>query len=375
MSSVLPVFILSMILALISELISVYKVDENGGRIYLKRDWIIYGMMSIVLAAFAGLRVSGNDTSAYLHAYRLTNGSIDALSEMDLSLGNNPGYKITCIFLKMFHVSEQNFLMIFALITVCISLWFIGKYSENRAFSVFLYLSIGGYGLTFAAIKQSLAIAICLVATDRAIQKKWLSFVLLVLLASTFHPYSLMYLIVPFIEFSPWTKKTYGMLAIFAVAGISLQSMIGTIVEITSMMGEEYTASSFSGDGVNPFRLAVLWVPILLSFLVKRWLRESKDREKNVIINLAMLNAEIMFIALFGTANYFARLANYFVVFQTLALPSLFKYFTFSSKIILGGGAFLGYCFYLYYSYGIVYGGFDTIYRFISVLEYLRTAF
>ena len=39
-----------------------------------------------------------------------------------------------------------------------------------------------------------------------------------------------------------------------------------------------------------------------------------------------------MFIALFGTANYFARLANYFLIFQTLALPWMLSYFDYKSK-------------------------------------------
>lgn len=375
MSSVFPVFITGLALALVSEFFSVYKITEQDGRVYLRRDWVVYGIMSIILAGFVGLRISGNDTFAYVHAYRLAEPSLSAISEVDLSLGNNPGFKISNIILRTYGVSEQNFLMIFALITVCSSLWFIGKYSENRVFSVFLYLTMGGYEFSFAAIKQAVAIAICLVATDRAIRKKWFSFVFFVLLASTFHPYSLMYLVVPFLKFSPWTKRTYFMLAIFGAMGMGLQSLLGTIIDITTMMGEEYSANTFSGDGVNPFRLAVLWVPVLLSFLARKWLSESENREKNILLNLAILNAEIMFIALFGTANYFARLANYFVIFQTLALPSLFKYFTSSGRLLLGGGAFLGYLFYWYYSYGVVYGGFDTVYRFISVVEYLSTIF
>ena len=32
-----------------------------------------------------------------------------------------------------------------------------------------------------------------------------------------------------------------------------------------------------------------------------------------------------MFVGLFGTANYFARLANYFLIFQSQALPWILK--------------------------------------------------
>ena len=39
------------------------------------------------------------------------------------------------------------------------------------------------------------------------------------------------------------------------------------------------------------------------------------------IAGMAMLNGLIMFVGLFGTANYFARLANFFLPAQVVVLP------------------------------------------------------
>ncbi|WRK55994.1 EpsG family protein [Coprobacillaceae bacterium CR2/5/TPMF4] len=94
-----------------------------------------------------------------------------------------------------------------------------------------------------------------------------MSFVLWVLIASTFHPYSLMYLIIPFLNFEPWSGKTYLFLIIFLIIGLSLQPLLGTVVDITTMLGEEYDATTFTGEGINIFRLAVVWVPVVISFL------------------------------------------------------------------------------------------------------------
>ena len=73
---------------------------------------------------------------------------------------------------------------------------------------------------------------------------------------------------------------------------------------------------SFAGAGVNLFRFLVVSAPIALSFLVRDEIEKQSTRNDMLIFNLSMLNAEIMFVALFGTANYFARLANYFLIFR-----------------------------------------------------------
>ena len=68
-----------------------------------------------------------------------------------------------------------------------------------------------------------------------------------------------------------------------------------------------------------------------------------------MIINLSMMNSVIMFIGLFGTANYFARLANYFLIFQCLALPMILQQFTASSERQLRFLSVAGFLAYFYY--------------------------
>src|SRR5699024_824095 len=94
-------------------------------------------------------------------------------------------------------------------------------------------------------------------------------------------------------------------------------------------------------------------------------------RISNYIINLTMVNAMVMFVGLFGTANYFARLANYFLIFQSLSLPLLFNYFTKQSKRVLIVAAILCYFLFFYYENTIANGRFDDVYQFIKVFDYI----
>lgn len=290
---------------------------------------------------------------------------------LDLSLGSNPGFNILNTILKTIGFSTQDFLMIYAVVTVGIYFWFVRKYSDNIWLSVFLFFTMGCYTFTMAAIKQCVAVAFCLVGIDRLLREKKISFVFWILLASTFHPYSLMYLIAPFLMFKPWTNKTYILLAVFGLIGLGIQPLLGTVVDITTMLGEEYDAATFTGEGINIFRLAVVWVPVIVSFFVRKYLREANAKKDNLILNLTILNAEIMFIGLFGTANYFGRLANYFLIFQALCLPHLFNGFTTRSKNIITIICVI--CFLLYFYYAnVINQYFDNSFYSVSFLSYIR---
>jgi len=181
-----------------------------------------------------------------------------------------------------------------------------------------------------------------------------------------------MYLLVPLLMFKPWTKMTYWMLAAFGAAGVLMQPLMGTIISITTMLGEEYDAASFGGEGVNPFRLAVVAVPAVLAFMTRRVIWKKNDRVMNLMVNLVMLNAAIMFVALFGTANYFARLANYFLIFQCITIPWLFSNFDRETRKWLIPAAVVCYVAYFYYA-NVINQHFDSGFSSVTLMEWLRS--
>ena len=191
-------------------------------------------------------------------------------------------------------------------------------------------------------------------------------------IAELFHPYSFIYLVVPFLAFRPWSQHTGLLLAGTLVMALSLSRFMGAIGDLTDAMGFDYSENEFSGAGVNIFRVIVVWVPLVLSYICRRQLHYSQNRVQNMIINLSMMNSVIMFIGLFGTANYFARLANYFLIFQCIALPMILQQFTASSEGQLRILSELGFVGYFYYAEAVANGSFDNDYAFISVADFFR---
>ena len=322
----------------------------------------------ILLAGFAGLRTHCNDTGAYRHGYELINER--SWEASDKSVGSNPLFNWVNYQLKMRGVSTQNFLMFWAFLTVGCYIAFVHRYSANYSLTIFLLFTTGCFTFAFAGIKQAAAVGIAVIAVMFALRKKWLLFLAGVAVATLIHPYALMYLLVPFMEFRPWTKKTYWMLTIFLAAGFLLRPLLGTVVNITTLLGEEYTVTSFAGEGVNIFRVLVCNVPLVLSYIYRKKLFADSSTAENLMINLTMLNGAIMFVGLFGTANYFARLANYFLIFQSLSLPWMLKKIGGRDRKMLTALMVLGFLAYFYYA-NVLAIPFDQDFARLSLPEYL----
>lgn len=372
MSKLLPVVLFSLFMAVLSHKYSGY--DYING-VYYRKERLFYTIMSIAMILFVGLRTYYNDTTTYLHGYNRLEVEPGWQKTIEwIKIGSNPGFVFTQSVLKELNASENTFLLVFAVFTVGTTIWFYRKYSCNFWITILLFFSISGYTFHMAAIKQCTAMTFCLLATDRAINKKYVQFVIFVLLGSLFHPYALMYLIVPFLFFRPWSRYTLILLMIFGLVGVSLEGLLGTMLNVTDMLGENYNSASFMGEGINPIRLLVVAVPSVLALIVKDQIGEKEERDQYIIMNLTMLNAEIMFVALFGTANYFGRLANYFVPFQALSIPWLLKHFDRRGKSTMTFLAVSGYSLYFVYSQAIN-ERFDACFFGISLWDYLKDCF
>lgn len=379
MWELVPIFSLSCALAWFSHMFSNYnRLNEK----YERKENAIYIFLTIAMTLFVCLRTKYNDTTTYLETYiYLTPSDVgfwENLTSINwLKIGDNPLMHFMTIALKHANFSTQQYLSFFAILTVPVYMWFIRKYTDNIFFSVFLMFVIGPYIFALAAIKQSWAMALLAIATDREINKKHSRFVFWVLLACTVHAYSWLYFVLPFLKFKPWSKKTYWTLLVFGFLGVALSLSMNGILNISSFLGDEYSAEEMSGAGVNVFRFGVTAMPLVLSFIFRRKIEtDTYDETDNLIINASILHGELMFIALFGTANYFARLANYFQIFAMISMPKLIRYFDKRYRSIIFLIAMILYIIFFYYNNTISgYNTFDISFDRLTINEFFKTIF
>ena len=375
LTSLWMLFFVSMVCVIISKSRNIYNIDENGREVCIFKDKFFYYIATIIMSLFIGLRLWCNDTGTYRETYDyLISATGPILDGISWDIGDSPAFAILNTILKHIGFSSQSFLMFYAVITVALYMWFLHKYSSDFAMSVFLLWTMGVYLFAAAGMRQAVAIAIGLLGIDAFFRRKYIAFVLWIAFAALFHPYVLLFLLTPIMTYSPWTSKTAWMFGIFALMGVTLQSLVGTLLSLTTMMGKNYDSDAFSGEGVNVFRLLVVWAPILLSFLIRQLMKESSDICNNLFMNFSMLNASIMFVALFGTANYFARLANYFLIFQTMSLPWMIEFFDYENKKLLNVIIVICYLLYFVFAYMIL-TPFNSYFAKMTITEYMSSIF
>ena len=163
----------------------------------------------LILSLLSGLRTSYNDTYTYIKSfiYRVTDNFSDLVLHMEQALGDNPGFYLYQYIIIVFISNDpQVFLFLSALITNIFFVFFYKKYSPTFAFSLFLYFTSGLFILGMAAIKQMMATAIIFWAISFFLKNKHITFIFLILIASTIHPFSLFYFIVYLVNSKVWTK-------------------------------------------------------------------------------------------------------------------------------------------------------------------------
>ena len=356
---------------LLAWLISRTVVGHAGLPETRMKDRICYFLIFCVLSLFLGLRIKYNDTFVYVKSYESFPTFPDFWKTFDSKLGANPGFSIVTAWLKTKDVSSFGFTLLYEAIYIAAVLYFLKKHNYDLMLSLFLFFATNSYSASAAAIKQAISVAFAILAVDAAIERKWIKYAVLLLIASTFHPYVLLYGFLPILFFKPWTKMTYILLGVTIVVGFTLESMLGTIVDIASLIGDNYEAEGFIGDGISIFRVLVANMPLVLSFVFKKSMFRNNDREQNVMINLAMINGAIMFVGLFGNPIYFSRLATYFTFFQCMAIPVLLRGLAPGNRKFFTVATVVGYGLFFVYA-NVIAQSFDAEFSRITLLQYLK---
>lgn len=351
---------------------------EYRDRVLLQKkgrlDRLFTFLLILLLGTFCGLRTWYNDTVTYLQMFNGAVSVSEFFSSGEADLAHGWGFELLTCIIKELGFTSQDYLMFYSFLTVTPYVLFVRRYCPNFIFGVFLMFTTGFYSFALAAIKQCMATGLCLLAVMAALDRKWVRYGILLGLAVLFHPYAIIYLLVPLLMFRPWTVKTYLAIVLFVMVGFGLESLLGTILDITAMLGAEYDETSFIGEGVNTFRVLVSFMPLMLSIPYRKMLFQDTGRTEHLLFNLSMIHALLMFVGLFGTANYFARLANYFLPAVVVVLPWMLNKLYYRHRSFLKSACVVGYLGYFYYE-NAVKQNFDSHISQVSLWDYITSHF
>lgn len=352
---------------------------QSGRHHFMWKKSDIFIIITIVWAGcFSFLRNTYNDSENYIYDFlNLTSPLDQFLAETNLlKVGSNPLFSLYQTIVKTFTDDFHIFFFFPAMLNSIVVIKYYKRYSSNVAFSLLIFYSVGTYVMYIAAMKQSIAIAILLIALPYAIDRKYVKFYLLVFVAMLFHTHAFVFLAVPFFFGKPWGKVTWLLLAAVLISMATYDVTFGTIMNAALSMGINIVDwELFDGHSIHPIRVIVYWIPALFALFFSRRLFADSSREENLFANLSIGAALILTIGLKQGANLFARMAAYYEVAMGITLPWMIrKIFNRRSANLVIGIAVVMYFGYFLYEFGVSkdFGGGYTA---ISIWEFITSLF
>lgn len=373
MTKILPIIIGAFFWAWMTEQTTMGKYGA-GGRQHIQNRFFFF-MLVLTLALPVALRRSYNDTGAYINSFLSAPTLGELLSGEKLHLLGNPLFRVYESLIRTITDNHMIFFLFPAMFVQFSYMRFIRKHSHSLVIGVGLYLFLGTYTFSIAAMKQVWAMAILLYAVDALIERRHTRFFLLVGLAFLFHTYAIAFLILPLFTSKPWTIRTF--LLLFAVLFVmrNFESVIGSFLDFANESGKNVSEEEVLGTaGLNPIRVAVYAVTPLFALLFRKYLFfDREDREHCVLVNMSILTVAIMAIGLVSAANMFARMGQYFEFGLICSLPWMIKK-TFnrqSAQIVM---ALAVCCFMGYFCYAnLVQIYFDDHFGRYTVMHFLQS--
>lgn len=279
---------------------------------------------------WAGFRSGAGyvDTNAYIRMYaKIPTGIGDLFHYITVVQTKDPGFSIyLAIIKKIFGSSYTPFLFISALIQGLAVTFFFRKYSSQFMISMFIFIASTEYfSWMFNGLRQFLAVAIALIAFRFLFEKKYIPYVLLILLASTIHLTAIILLPVAFIVNSrPWSIR------VFIVLGIAIFALIATN-QFTDFLNSSLQDTQYSDSveywqqehfgGTNPIRVLVQIVPTVIAFIGRRKFAENSNRLIDISINMSVVSSAIWLISMVTSGIHIGRLPIYVSLFNNILLP------------------------------------------------------
>lgn len=294
--------------------------DESDSR-WVPTSIIVILIFCIFSFMYAFRWRVGTDFSGYYHSFTVYGES----SLQELFGGRDWGFSVLShVLFHLFNGNYQYYNLVLAIITYAPVLYIYRKYSDDFGFTIFLYMTTLACFWPYNGVRQSLAGSICFLAFDYLVNKKYIKYVVCVLIASIFHSTALIMLPIMFyLCLKPWKKKmimvTLGLLISVVFLG-TLWSHIINFLELIEQdkMVADYGYATIASNAVNGLRIIVAMIPVVLSFMIYLYGLDEDDRTTQILENMIVLSAVFMIAA--SRLTVLARFSSYFA----FAVPLLF---------------------------------------------------
>lgn len=226
------------------------------------------------------------------------------------------GFVLLNKIIGLFTTKVSVFMAVTSLLELIGPAFLILKYSKHPFISIFIYLNINLFYLDMNFIRQAIAMSIICFAYKFLIERKFWKYLLIVLLAATFHLTALYMIPVYFICLITVSTKTHltylGGIILYYIAADWLINLV------FSKFHTEYLNSVYLKSGVY-FRYCVVPLILCAAIIVLSYFVKEKTRRLNVLMHMTMLMGFWQVVML--KHALFERFTFYTMLFMILAIP------------------------------------------------------
>ncbi|WP_457617695.1 EpsG family protein [Lutibacter sp.] len=277
----------------------------------------------ILLALFSGFRdvQVGSDTNMY--ANRFERQYLSFLELMTQNTRIEIGYRFLEYIASLFSHQYVSILLITAFVVLFFQLKGIYKLSEQKAISLFVFITFGIYTYMFNGARQALSAAVFVYAITFLIQGNFKKYAFWVLIAFFFHKSALFGIPLYFLFRIKFSTK---ILLFLGMATIVVIAFFNVFIGYMSLLSEQYAKyQDIEAQGGAYLTLAF---SLLSSFfiIIRPKLKVKFKREYDIYLNMFLFGTMIFVIVFFSGAYIeMTRLAFYYTLSAMFIWPLIFK--------------------------------------------------
>ena len=274
-------------------------------------------LFAIIMILMIGLRsryVGSGDTNFYYNNWILM--SRVEFSQLNYTLESidlEKGYLISVWILSHIFEDPQMLLVLsaaFFAITLCS---FVEKNCDDVVLALLVFNCLGLFNFMIQGLRQSIAMCICLFALEKCKKNQIYRFVILILIAMSFHASAVVFAVVYLLRYF---KLTFPNILIFfttAIIGINLLPYIFNFMN--SLLNDEYSLNTEAEKG-GVVAILIYLLIIIFSLLTKK----ENDKYFSIFIYMSLIGVSTLLMR--NTVSNIAERVGFFFAFSQVALVS-----------------------------------------------------
>lgn len=311
----------------IASLIGILSFDEitsKPRRVFERKLALVFVFITLLLTASLRFEV-GDDWNSYLRFY----------TDRDLSQNVEFGYRLINDFFSDLGLPYNLFLLLINSVALFFTYKFINLNAKSKQIGLLIFFYEIFFYLYLSGLRQAIALSISCIGFNYALKKRFLKYLLVVLLASTFHKSALIALAIYFIpreRFNFYSifksiKFYFALCVVIFITYVPIEFFLKFIEDSYFKNVFYYLQSHYKEENIETsyyIGAAKRLIVIIFYSLYRRHL--PRDSLTHYFFNIYIIGFLFFLTFYLLSPDIGTRLAQYFTIFEILIIGNLVYY-------------------------------------------------